>query len=34
MIYLSLATYGEERRKATARGEKPILPMFLDRWED
>lgn len=34
LIYLSLAVHGEERRKAAERGEKPILPMFLDRWED
>jgi hypothetical protein len=34
LIYLSLAIHGEERCKATARGEKPILPMLLDRWED
>lgn len=34
LIYLSLAIHGEERRKASARGEKPILPMLLDRWDD
>jgi hypothetical protein len=34
LIYLSLGVHGEERRKAAGRGEKSIVPMFLDRWED
>ncbi len=34
LIYLSLAVHSEERRKAAGRGEKPIVPMFLGRWED
>lgn len=34
LIYLSLAIHVEERRKESARGEKPVMPMFLDRWED
>jgi tetratricopeptide (TPR) repeat protein len=34
LIYLSLAVHEEERRKKRLEGEKPVMPMLLDRWED